>query len=488
MILDTTTKSLELVLGSVATTANMPVVVDYVDNTSTTFAPGSVDTQSNGATPVTILAAPGSGVQRKVNALTLFNADTAAKVATIRLNNNATLRTIYSVTLQVGDTLGYTDITGWYVQDSSGSRKGTGPTGSTGATGLTGAFVVGADGLDGDEGMTIPGPKGDTGTSIEPHRNLVINGAFDIAQRNTTYAVTTTFAYGCVDRWGFTQATTAACTASQVAIATSGIPFRYGLKLQRTNGATTTGVITSATAFETTDSVKFAGKQVTLSFYAKAGANYSASGSILNFHVHTGTGIDEAANNVGGWTGAATPLSVAQVITTTLTKYTVTGTIAAGATQIAISAIWTPVGTAGADDSVTITGVQLEVGATATDFEFRSVQDELAMCQRYYETTYPAGVFPGTANTSGPWVGVWINTTDFYDFGRFHWKVTKRASPTVAVYSTLDGAVGYFSNQAATNSASSAQYIGTQGCRFNSSSSGTIGNYAGGHITISAEL
>lgn len=221
-------------------------------------------------------------------------------------------------------------------------------------------------------------------TTVYGRRNLVINGAFDIAQRNTTQALTTSFAYGCVDRWGFLQATTAACTASQVAIATSGIPFRYGLKLQRTAAATTTGVITSATAFETIDSVKFAGKQVTLSFYAKAGANYSASGSILNFRVYTGTGTDQAANNVGGWTGSTVPFSVAQVITTTLTRYTVTGTIAAGATQIAILADWTPVGTAGADDSVTITGVQLEVGATATDFEFRSVQDIYGNCRRYW--------------------------------------------------------------------------------------------------------
>jgi len=43
------------------------------------------------------------------------------------------------------------------------------------------------------------------------------------------------------------------------------------------------------------------------------------------------------------------------------------------------------VGTTGA--TLYLTGVQLEVGSTATDFEYRSYGEELALCQRYYITT-----------------------------------------------------------------------------------------------------
>lgn len=123
MFLDTTTKTLELLLGSAVTTTAMPVTVDYVDLTTTTTIAGSTDTQSNGVTPVTILAAPAASTQRKVNGITVYNADSVSKLVTVRLNNNATLRIIVSVTLQVGDTLVYTDVNGWYSLDSSGSIK-----------------------------------------------------------------------------------------------------------------------------------------------------------------------------------------------------------------------------------------------------------------------------------------------------------------------------------------------------------------------------
>lgn len=123
MILDTTTKSVELILGAAVTTNAMPVTVDYVDLTTTTTLAGSSDTQSNGTTEVTILAAPAASTQRKLNALTVFNADTASKVVTIRLNNNTTMRNLISVTLQVGCTIGYTDTGGWYLMDSDGNLK-----------------------------------------------------------------------------------------------------------------------------------------------------------------------------------------------------------------------------------------------------------------------------------------------------------------------------------------------------------------------------
>jgi len=68
------------------------------------------------------------------------------------------------------------------------------------------------------------------------------------------------------------------------------------------------------------------------------------------------------------------------------------------------------------DNYMNLTGVQLEVGDTATDFEHRLYGEELAACQRYFEqgTYYRSGSFvPGTAS---------VQTEG--------WKVTKRAAPT----------------------------------------------------------
>ena len=52
----------------------------------------------------------------------------------------------------------------------------------------------------------------------------------------------------------------------------------------------------------------------------------------------------------------------------------------------------TNLGVGGAvDDDFLITGVQLEVGSVATPFEHRSFDDELRRCQRYYQTSFPYG-------------------------------------------------------------------------------------------------
>ena len=50
--------------------------------------------------------------------------------------------------------------------------------------------------------------------------------------------------------------------------------------------------------------------------------------------------------------------------------------------------------TAGVD--FTVTGVQLEKGTVATDFEYRPEAEELALCSRYYEKSYIPSIAPGT--------------------------------------------------------------------------------------------
>ena len=212
-------------------------------------------------------------------------------------------------------------------------------------------------------------------------RNLVINGDMKIAQRTTSGALTTTTSYLSLDRWAAIQAGTANGVLAQVASGLTG--FQYAAKIGRNSGATTTGVIALAQAFETVSSVPWQGQTVTFSFYAKAGTNYS--GGALTSSVYTGTGTDQstAAMSVS-WTGSATPLTSGVTLTTTWQRFTITGTISSTATQIGINFAWTPVGTAGADDNVYITGVQLEQGSYATPFEIRPFTTELQLCQRYY--------------------------------------------------------------------------------------------------------
>ena len=72
-----------------------------------------------------------------------------------------------------------------------------------------------------------------------------------------------------------------------------------------------------------------------------------------------------------------------------------------------------------------ITGFQLEKGSTATPFEFRSIGQELALCQRYYYKVFPNLVDVGL---TGYGAGVITATTSSSMFGAF--PVSMRIRPT----------------------------------------------------------
>ena len=82
----------------------------------------------------------------------------------------------------------------------------------------------------------------------------------------------------------------------------------------------------------------------------------------------------------------------------------------------------------------TVSLVQLEKGSTATPFEFRSIGQELALAQRYYETSWTTQVGSNnqTVNSTG-WYG--LNGSDGQLF--FTWRVNKRTAPSVNVWAPL---------------------------------------------------
>jgi hypothetical protein len=89
-----------------------------------------------------------------------------------------------------------------------------------------------------------------------------------------------------------------------------------------------------------------------------------------------------------------------------------------------------------------ITGVQLELGSTATPFESRLYGQELANCQRYFEKSYNTDVAVGTASTA---YSIWSSsgsagglTTAYLD-GHVTFKVTKRATPTMQAWDEANG-------------------------------------------------
>jgi hypothetical protein len=130
MFLDAITRKLQAVLAGAITTTNPTVVCDWVDLSATATTPGTTVNNLNGTTAVDIIPAPAAATQRKVNGISIYNADTVAVQCTVRYNDNATLYTIVKVMLGVGDTLVYTDTKGWFVLDAAGNEKTTGAGGA----------------------------------------------------------------------------------------------------------------------------------------------------------------------------------------------------------------------------------------------------------------------------------------------------------------------------------------------------------------------
>lgn len=201
--------------------------------------------------------------------------------------------------------------------------------------------------------------------AVLPGHNYISNASFDAAlvpsgalSVQGVNAVPTV-----LDYWLTTQNTASAGIAAQVACADITGFAKY-LKIGRNNGSASVNSILLAQAIRTVDSIPLQGKNVILSFYMKAGTNYS--GGQVNVVLFGGTGIDEGVASMGGWTGVTTPIGTNQTITTSPVLYTFTGTIPTNITEIGVRIFYTPTGTAGADDNIYTTGWKVEIGTVVT--------------------------------------------------------------------------------------------------------------------------
>ena len=215
--------------------------------------------------------------------------------------------------------------------------------------------------------------------------NTIINGGLDIWQRGTSIAVGAAIVYT-ADRWqSYRQGVVTGATVSRQSSSLTGI--QYCARVQRDSGNTSTASINFNYQLESGDSYRFANTPVTMSFYARAGANYSSTSNNLFFGMRSGTGTDQT--QVGGFTGATTVGSGTAVLTTSWQRFTVTGTPASTITQMGVYFYSDPTGTAGANDYFEVTGVQLEQGSVATSFKRSNgsggtIQGELDACRRYF--------------------------------------------------------------------------------------------------------
>jgi hypothetical protein len=249
-------------------------------------------------------------------------------------------------------------------------------------------------------------------------KNRVINGGFDIWQRGTTFAPAGSVIYT-ADRW-CTYRGGAATALTRQSVSPNYSP--YYLRFGRNSGDTATAALLLSQSIETLNSLPLAGKTITFSFYARKGANYSATSNALVLFLNYGTGTDQ--NLLASFTGSTSLTNPTATLTSSWTRYTYTATVPVTATEIGWYFQYTPTGTAGAADYFDLADVQLEVGSTATPYARASgsIGGELAMCQRYLPAVYYGNSVAEIGN------GFCISTTQ--GFIQIPFAVQPRVAPT----------------------------------------------------------
>ena len=85
-----------------------------------------------------------------------------------------------------------------------------------------------------------------------------------------------------------------------------------------------------------------------------------------------------------------------------------------------------------------VTGIQLEAGSQASDFEFLPFDYQLRSCQRYYYQTYDYGTASGTATYTGVPQRFTDNGSNFTSLQIFH-PVPMRSTPSIVIFNPVTG-------------------------------------------------
>jgi hypothetical protein len=202
-------------------------------------------------------------------------------------------------------------------------------------------------------------------------------------------------------------------------------------------------------------------KTVTLSFWVRSSLTGTFGGALQNYASDRSYPFSYTVSSANTWTQASVTIAGDTTGTWTTTN---SGGIAlifsmgTGATKSGTAGVWgstyytsvtgatSVVGTSGA--TWYVTGVQLEVGSSATSFEYRQYQQELALCQRYFEK------LQGTVSISGAGIGGASVSANW------NFKVTKRVAATVTGFSATDVAIGGIDTAYCQSTSAAATWLG----------------------------
>jgi len=357
-----------------------------------------------------------------------------------------------------------------------------------------------------------------TNSQIGGRRNIVINGAMQVAQRATSATgLGDGGGYSTLDRHRFSSGNTAGRLTQSQASVTDLPGFANAMKLDCTTADTSIAANENCSLqyrFEGQDLQQLkkgtsSAEKVTVSFYMKTNKAFTfmcelddtdnnrvntqqfttstswtrhiltfvgdttgtfdddnARSMQLNFWIHAGSNFTGGTYSSNTWQSRATSDNMRAVGIGSFYDNT--------------------------DNELHLTGVQLEVGSQATPFEHRSFGEELALCQRYYEVFAPCGNQNGNLQVSRNR----SNTNSYQTSIHF---MEKRALPTCTInydrvhkpgvtYDSLSS-MSCVSQSGGDHIANSAVISLTPGSDHTSTYHGFLGISSGtGKITIDAEI
>lgn len=276
---------------------------------------------------------------------------------------------------------------------------------------------------------------------------LAANGSADIWQRGAggaaSIAVASAATSYTADRWYLTNAASLASVVSATTALSNNSLF--AAKVLRNAGNTISAAQVFGYPLDSDEVQRLRGYKVTLSGLLKAGANWSPASGTLTVTLYVGTGTPQKRG--AGFTGETNVIAIATNLTAGGAAVAISGASSAvvplTATQGEIQFSWTPVGTAGADDSFTFDDIQLECNRSAdtwtpNQYDRIPFETELSLCQRYFNKTFPYGTAP--AQTGGISGGLSLRSVAASQIGLFwQYPVTMRATAAITVYNPSAG-------------------------------------------------
>ncbi len=345
-------------------------------------------------------------------------------------------------------------------------------------------------------------------------KNLIINGGMTVAQRSTSEASKTTVdGYVCLDRWSIQTGSVGTFTHSQSSDVPSGYGFSNSVKFDCTTADASPDYGLIRQRFEG-QNVQVLRKgtssavPVTLSFWVKSnltgnfqvnlqdidtsgsrhiGATYSISSADtwekkeITFAGDTTGALDNdnaCSFNIEWWLAAGSTYNSGSVPTSW----------AAEANANRAAGLNVSIGSS-TDNEFYLTGVQLEIGEKATEFEHESFEATLTKCHRYYTKSWTYG--SAVTTTGGIITAACVGNIN-RAFGNVFWPTEMRVAPTVTWYSGETGTSNKWRNNSDgtdITAASAMAGIGTKGYGFVLSAGiSGVTDSLHGHYEASAEL